>query len=123
MRNALQRTAAVIAAAGIVSMICAAEPRTIKEVMKEAHDGGPDSLLAKVAGGKGDKEDAEKLLALYKDLAANKPSRGDEKVWKKKTDAILAAAEGVVKGEAGANAKLVKAANCMSCHSSFKPKK
>jgi hypothetical protein len=103
-----------------VSLANAAEPKTIKEVMKEAHGGGQNSLLMKVAQGKGAKEDAEKLLALYKDLAAATPKKGDEKVWKEKTDAIVSAAEGVVNGDKGAGRKLGTAANCMGCHRMFK---
>ena len=57
----------------------AEDKKTIKQIMKEAHVGGNNSLMFKIAGGKGTKEDAEKLVALYKDLSENTPPRGEEK--------------------------------------------
>jgi hypothetical protein len=90
---------------------------TIKEVMKEAHKSG---LYKKVAQGKGDKEEKEKLLALYTALSQNKPPRGDEKDWKEKTDALVKAAKDAVEGEKGAGKEIAKAANCKACHEAHK---
>ncbi len=92
--------------------------KTIKQIMKQGHQApkGQMALCAKVAGKEPSKEDAEKLLALYKDLAACKPPKGDEASWKEKTTALITATEGVIKGEKGASAALKKAVNCMACH-------
>ncbi|MFL5343120.1 MAG: hypothetical protein ACJ8F7_23560 [Gemmataceae bacterium] len=111
---------AIVAVVGLSGR--ANDPKnSIKDVMKQAHAGGNKSLLFRVAGGKGTKEDAEKLLALYKDLAANKPEKGEAASWKEKTDPIVKAAEAVVAGEKGAPAKLKMAVNCMNCHKEHKP--
>ncbi len=91
-----------------------AKPKyTIKEVMKQAHK---DGLMKKVAGGQASKEDAAKLLELYKALGANMPPKGDADSWKAKTAAVIQAAQDVVDGKEGAGAKLEKAANCAECH-------
>ena len=87
---------------------------TIAEVMKKAHGGS--KLANKVADGKASKEDKEMLLDLYKALAAGKPSKGDAKSWKEKTEGLVAAAESAVKGDADAGEKLTKAKDCKSCH-------
>jgi hypothetical protein len=114
MRKLLTVAVVAMAAIGVVSMVRAAEPKEIKEVMKEAHKEG---LLKKVLSGKADKEEKEKLLALYKDLAADKPEKGAKESWEKKTKAIVAAAEAVAeKGDAASLKKLSAATNCMGCH-------
>jgi hypothetical protein len=89
---------------------------TIKEVMKQAHSGGNNSLLRKAAGANGTKEDKEKVVELYTALSKNKPGKGEEKSWKDKTEALLKGAQALAKGEAGAGQKLVMAANCKACH-------
>jgi hypothetical protein len=94
---------------------------TIKEVMKAAHAKG--ALRDKVLGGTASKEEKEQLLACYKALATNEPPRGTKEDWKKKTDAIVAAAEAVVKGDEGADKTLGKATNCTACHGAHKPPK
>jgi len=86
---------------------------TIKEVMKEAHKSG---LYKKVASGKADKEEKEKLLELYTALSMNKPPKGDEKDWKERTDALVKAAKEAVDGDKGAGKDIQKAANCKGCH-------
>ena len=86
---------------------------SIKEVMGKAHKGG---LLNKVAAGKGDKADAEKLLDMYIALAKNKPPQGDAESWKKFTDGLVAAAKVAVSGGEDAGKRLKKAANCGACH-------
>lgn len=88
-----------------------------KDVMKEAMKGG---LCGKVAGGKGSKEDAAKLLELFTSLAANKPAKGEAASWKEKTGALVAAAKEAVDGKEGAGDKLKKAANCKACHDAHK---
>jgi cytochrome c553 len=115
-------TAVVIVLGLVFSLARAADdakPKyTIKEVMKQAHK---DGLLKKVAGGQGTKEDAQKLLDLYKALGENKPPKGDADGWKAKTAAIAQAAQDVVDGKAGASESLTKATNCAECHKVHKP--
>ncbi|GIW80390.1 MAG: hypothetical protein KatS3mg105_2197 [Gemmatales bacterium] len=90
---------------------------TIKEVMKIAMKGG---LCKKVAGGSASKEEKEQLVALFTALTQNKPPKGDEKAWKKRTEALLKAAKAALEGDAKAGKALQKNANCGSCHKMFK---
>jgi hypothetical protein len=90
----------------------------IKEVMKEAMKGG---LCEKVAKGNGDKADAEKLVEYFTALSQNTPPKGDEKAWKERTTALIDAAKGFAAGKGDA-AALKKAANCGTCHDTFKGK-
>ena len=98
----------------------AAEMR-ISEIMKEAHK-APTRLLKKVADKKTEASDADKqrLLELYKSMAAQDPPKGEKADWKEPNDLLIAAAEGVVKGEEGAKAQLKKASNCVKCHKAHK---
>jgi 23S rRNA U2552 (ribose-2'-O)-methylase RlmE/FtsJ len=91
---------------------------TIKDVMERAHK---SKLLNKVAAGEGTEEEAKQLAALYKALEENKPPKGDAEGWKKKTVAIVKAAQEVVEGKEGAGRKLTMAANCANCHKEHKP--
>lgn len=120
MRKLVTVALVAVAAIGVVSLVRAEDKKTIKEVMKAAHTPPANSLLVKVSGGKGSKEDAEKLLALYKDLAENEPKKGDKDKFKEKVEPIVKAAQAVVDGEKGAGPKLRMAVNCMNCHKEHK---
>jgi hypothetical protein len=89
----------------------------ISEVMQKAHKGG---LLKKVTGGNASAEEKTQLLEYYTALSQNKPPKGDEKEFKKRTDPIVAAAKEVVAGKEGAEAKLSKAVNCKDCHAAHR---
>ena len=89
----------------------------IKDVMKTAMKGG---LCAKVAKGEASADEKKKLVELFTALAANKPPKGDDASWKEKTTALLTAAKDAEAGKDGAGAALMKAANCMACHSVHK---
>lgn len=122
MRKLLLLAGMAFATIAVVSLVQAAEPKTIAEVMQAAHTGEGDnpSLFQKVASGKAEKADAQKLVDLYKDLVKGKPKKGEAKVWKEKTEAMVKAAEGVLKGEEGAGKKLAAAGKCKACHDVFK---
>ena len=94
------------------------EEITISAVMKEAMKGG---LNKKVIDGDATAEDKERLLVLFKGLAANEPPQGDAESWKKKTTALVEAAEAAVKGDDKAPALLKSAANCKACHDAHRP--
>lgn len=102
------------------------KPMSVHEIMEHGFKGGK-SLFRTVTNTKKDssKEDNEKFLGMLKDLAKNKPPVGDEESWKKLTEAMVAPAEAIVKGEEVEKAKLElkKAANCAQCHKAHKPKK
>ena len=120
MRKLVTVALIAVAAISVVSLVRAEEKKTIKEVMKAAHTPPNNSLLNKVSGGKGSKEDAEKLLALYKDLVDNDPPKGDKEKYKSKVEPMVKAAQAVVDGEKGAGPKLKASVNCMNCHKEHK---
>ncbi len=92
---------------------------TIKETMKTCMKGG---LCKKVAGGKASDEEEKQLVEHFTSLGKNKPPKGEAESWKKKTGALLKAAQGVAAGDDGAEAALKKAANCGACHKAHKGK-
>jgi hypothetical protein len=89
--------------------------KDIETIMDKAHKGKP-SLLKSVVEGKASKEDQKELLSLYTDLGKNKPPKGSEEDWKKRTGAMVVAAKDVVAGKEGATKTLAKAVNCKACH-------
>jgi hypothetical protein len=121
MRKLVTVALVAVAAISVVSLVRADEKKPIKQIMKEAHTPQGKSLLDKVSSGKAEKEDAEKLLALYKALGENEPKKGDREKWKEKVSGIVSAAEKVVEGgDKAAPAALKKAAACAGCHSIYK---
>jgi len=99
-----------------VAAMSADDPPPIKEIMKKAHTPPGKSLLSKVTSGKASDEEKKQLVELYEALGKNKPPKGDEEEWKKRTDAMIAAAKDVAEGAKGAPAKLGKTVNCGACH-------
>jgi len=126
MKNTLI-VAAMLAVASLATMRAVGEDRSddaektpsIKEVMKLAMK---DGLCKKVASGKAEDGDAEKLVVLFTALSKQEPPKGDAESWKAKTATLLAAAKACANGEEGATARLGKAANCKACHSVHKGK-
>jgi hypothetical protein len=92
---------------------------TIEEIMGKAHE-GKNSLLKKVVGGKANADQKKELLSLYEDLAKNKPEKGSQDDWKKRTTVMVGAAKEVVANKPDAGKKLAKAVNCKGCHSLHK---
>jgi hypothetical protein len=110
-----------LAALGGFSVFGAAdkEPLEIEQIMNKAHKPlrkGEPSLAKLVVEGKASKEQKEELLKLYEDLAKNKPPMGSEDDWKKRTDAIVAAAKGCLADKPDSAEALKKAINCKACH-------
>ncbi len=111
---------AVAALAGLGAYRAAdADVKDIETIMEKAHKGKP-SLSKQVIDGKASKEQKEELLALYIDLGKNKPPKGSEAEWKKRTEAIVAAAKDVVADKPGATKVLAKAITCKACHEAHK---
>ena len=117
----------VILAAGALAFVAlvglnlraADDPKPIKEIMGKAHK---DGLLKKVSSGKASDDEKKELLALYEDLAKNKPPMGDEADWKTKTEAMVKAAKAVVDtGDKKSQNALAKTVNCAACHKLHKP--
>lgn len=116
--------AAILAAGALVWPLSAAESKSvIKEGMKAYHKApkGVDPVCKKAIDGKATPEELRKLVECYSAIAKAKPPQGDETSWKEKTGKLLAAAESLQKGEAGAAAKYKAAVNCKACHDVHKP--
>ena len=88
---------------------------SIEEVMEKAHK-GKNSLFKKVVSGNANADQKKELLGLYQDLSKNKPEKGSQDDWKKRTSAMVSAAQEAVDGKPGAGPKIAKAANCKACH-------
>ncbi len=105
---------------GLVAPAKAADEKpkyTIEEVMKKIHKPKNDNVFGRIVGGKGTAEDKKLMVEYYESLPLNKPPKGDQKEWEKRTQAVLAAAKAVEKGgDAKAVATLKAAANCKECH-------
>jgi hypothetical protein len=85
---------------------------TNKEVMQKAQKGG---LWKKVASGKASDDDKKLLVEMYTALQANGPKKGDADSWKKRTEAMVAAAK-----SADGKALTATAGDCMGCHKAHK---
>ena len=94
-----------------------AAKHTTAEVMKKGFKQG---LLKTVTAGKATDQQKQEFLELVEALPHNKPPRGTDESWNQKTEALVAAAKGVVDGDAGAADKLKKASNCAGCHKEHK---
>lgn len=92
---------------------------SISMIMKEAHK-RPHHLLKKVATGKANTKEKERLLELYKALAKSKPPKGDSDSWQTRTELLVTAAESALAGNVEGSKELTKAANCTTCHDSHK---
>ena len=122
MKNTLI-VAAMLAVASLGAMRVVAddaeEEVTIKVVMKQAMK---DGLCKKVASGKGEAGDAEKLVELFTAMSKQDPPKGGADSWQAKCDALIAAAKDCAEGKEGATAALGAAANCKACHGAHKGK-
>lgn len=110
-----------VLAFGVLVAAAPQEAKSVKDVMNAAHKGGKDSMLTKIVDGKGTDDDIKKLVTMYEFLATQKPAMGDEKSWKDKTTALVAAAKEVSEKKPADNLK--KASNCKACHDLHRPKK
>lgn len=115
--------AMVIASACVWQLRAAEEKSVIKEGMKAYHKApkGVDPVCKKAIDGKATADELTKLVECYSAMTKAKPPQGDDASWKDKTSKLLAAAQALQKGEAGAADKYKEAVNCKACHSVHKP--
>lgn len=113
-------TVLTLAVGGTLALSADEEEVTIKDVMKKAHGGKP-SLKDKVQTGKASDDEKKMLLELYTALSKNKPPKGDEEDFKKRTEDLVAAAKAATEGKKNATQLLAKATNCAACHKLHKP--
>ena len=93
----------------------------IKDVMGK-YVKGDKSPLAKALKGESSEAELKELHAAFVALAGNKPPKGDEEAWKKKTEALVAASAALAEKKEGAVAALKAATNCKACHDDHKGK-
>lgn len=93
--------------------------KSIKEVMQEGHKQGKPPLCGVASKGVIKKEEAEKLLSLYEDMAQGMPKKGDAESWKAKCEALISATKKLV-ADPKDNADYKKAVNCKACHDAHK---
>jgi hypothetical protein len=100
-----------------------ADETAIKKFMKTYHKApkGVDPVCKRAADGKASADELAKLVAGYNLMANSKAPKGDDASWKEKTAKLLAAAQGLQKGEPEAVSKYKDAVNCKACHSVHKP--
>lgn len=92
---------------------------SMEEIMKQGMK-GDTSILKKVVDGVATDAEKKQLVEYCKALTKLEPSKGDAESWKKKTAALLAAAEKVAGGDKAAVAALKETSNCKACHSVHK---
>ncbi len=116
-------TMTILAAASVIAQDLAdrKDPgkMTIAEIMVETNK-KPYQLLRSVADGKATVYDKDRLVKLYKSMAAQQPPKGDLDDWKERTALLIDAAEKAQKGAPDAKKLLTKAANCTACHKEHK---
>lgn len=91
---------------------------TIKDAMKLVFK--KNALKDKAIAGEASDDEKKELVAILSDMAKQKPPKGSEESWKKNTDALVEAAQGVAEGKEGAAEALKKAASCAGCHKEHK---
>ena len=117
----LTLAAVLIAAVSGCTSTSAKKPALSVEQIMEDGFKGKESLSARISKGQGNEADFKKMAFLTKELALNKPSKGDLASWTEKTKALQAAAESLAAGKPGALDGFKTAVNCKACHSVHKP--
>jgi len=110
----------IAAVSGCTSTSAPKPALSIEQIMEDGFK-GKESLSARISKGQGNDADFKKMAYLTKELALNKPSKGDLASWTEKTTALQAAAESLAAGKPGALDGFKTAVNCKACHSVHKP--
>jgi len=110
----------IAAVSGCTSTSAHKPALSIEQIMEDGFK-GKESLSARISKGQGNDADFKKMAYLTKELALNKPSKGDLASWTEKTTALQAAAESLAAGKPGALDGFKTAVNCKACHSVHKP--
>ena len=114
-------TALSFATAALIGRAEEATPKySVEEIMKATFK-GDDSIAKRISKGKSTKDDYEKLVEYVTSLPLNDAPQGDAVGWKKKTTAVLDAANALKAGKPDAVAQFNQAANCQACHSIYRP--
>ncbi len=101
--------------------------KTSEEVMEAGFKGkdpalkGADTVAGRIRAGTATDADLKLMVELTRQLALNKPSKGDLASWTAKTAALHAAAKDLAAHKPGAADLWKEAVNCKACHSMHKP--
>ncbi len=114
------RSGFLAAVVGLSALAPTPQAKSIKDIMEKTHKAS-DSLVARVRDGDGTEDDHKKALAVYKSLAALKPAMGDDKGWKNRTGAVIAALQDMVDKKSGALDRFKSVTTCRSCHDAHRP--
>src|SRR5262245_30090894 len=93
---------------------------SINKICLTIHRPRPNALVYKVEEGRATAEEQKKLLGYYEALAKFSPPRGDADGWKRKTEELIDATRGVIKGEEKSRERLTTARDCRGCHNVHK---
>jgi len=93
---------------------------SINKIMLAVHRPRPDALVYKVEEGRATAEEQKKLLGYYEALATFSPPRGDTDGWKRRTEALIEATRGVIKGQEKSRERLAEGRDCRGCHTVHK---
>ena len=116
--------AVVLGLAAVMTITVSADDKkmTIKEIMEKAHK-GKESPVQTVIAGKADEKMLKEFLTYYKAMGDQKPPKGDEAAWKKKTAALVDATQALIDKKPGAQESFKLAVDCKACHTDHKPAK
>jgi len=116
--------AVVLGVAAVMTIRVSADDKkmTIKEVMEKAHK-GKESPVQTVIAGKADEKMLKEFLGYYKAMGDEKPPKGTEADWKKRTAALVDATQALIDKKPNAQAAFKTAVDCKACHTAHKPAK
>ena len=101
--------------------------RSVEDVMKAGFKGkdpslkGADTVAGRIGAGTASESDLHLMVELTRDLARNKPPKGELGSWTEKTTALNAAAKQLAAHKPGALDAWKAAVSCKACHSVHKP--
>ena len=91
----------------------------VRDIEGKGNRGSKRNLDTRVLTGKATQAEKERLLELYRLLAKATPPKGSLGKWKRYTEPLVEAMEGVAAHREGAVEQLRKAVNCKDCHDQF----
>lgn len=82
---------------------------------------GADTIAGRIGAGTASESDLQQMVELTRDLARNKPPKGELASWTEKTTALKVAANLLAAHQPGAIDAWKAAASCKACHSLHRP--
>jgi cytochrome c556 len=119
LRTPTLLVSALLVASAVGCSIRAKPEKTTKAIMEQGFK-GKESLAARISQGQGSDADHLQMVELTRQLALNRPEKGNRASWRAKTDALYAAAVNLSARQPGAVDAWKTAVNCKACHSEHK---